>query len=229
MVARRRPELEALARELESTSRVSARVVACDLAEAGARDALLAAIADVEVDVLVNNAGFGSNGKFWENDAAREVGMVELNVTALTDLTRRLLPAMVLRGRGRILNIGSTAGFQPGPWMTTYYATKAFVNSFTQSLAFELRGTGVTATVSCPGPVATEFSAIAGNDKSALFKKSGGVAEPAAIALEAYQAMMAGKPMIVHGIRNKLAASASKLSPVAMTTAIAASLNRRTS
>lgn len=229
LVARRKPELEVLARELESTYRVTARVVPCDLGDAAARDALLVAVSDADIDILVNNAGFGSNGKFWENDAVREVGMVELNVTALTDLTRRLLPAMVLRGRGRILNIGSTAGFQPGPWMTTYYATKAFVNSFTQALAYELRGTGVTATVSCPGPVATEFGAIAGNDKSALFKKSGGVAEPAVIALEAYQAMLQGKPMIVHGARNKLAASASKVSPVALTTAIAASLNRRIS
>lgn len=227
LVARRRAELEALAQELTSTHGVTVRVMPCDLGDARAREALCEELADLDVELLVNNAGFGSNGKFWENDATREIAMVELNVTALTHLTRRLLPAMVAKGRGRVLNIGSTAGFQPGPYMATYYATKAYVNSFTQALAFELKGTGVTATVSCPGPVATEFAAIAGNDKSALFKQAGGVADATSVALEAYRAMKAGKPIVVHGVSNKLSAKVAQLAPTRIVTAVAAKLNRR--
>ena len=226
LVARRKNELDALAKELEVAHGIETLVVACDLAEKGAPETILRAVAarGADVEVLINNAGFGSNGAFWELDASRELGMVEVNVTALVTLTRGLLPDMVKKGRGRVLNIGSTAGFQPGPFMATYYASKAFVNSFTEALAFELRGTGVTATLSCPGATATEFAGVAGNDKSPLFK-SGGVATAEAVAREAYTAMKAGKPLVVHGFKNKAGVQALRVSARSAILKISAKLN----
>lgn len=226
LVARRRDRLDAMAAELSAAHGVKAHVVAADLMDPAAPKAILDEVErlGLEVGFLVNNAGFGSNGNFWELDADRERGMVEVNVTALVVLTRALLPAMVKRGSGRVLNVGSTAGFQPGPYMAGYYATKAFVNSFTEALAFELKGTGVTATVSCPGATATEFAGVAGNDKSALFKA--GAMGAAEVAADAYRAMHKGQVLVVHGARNKLSAWGSGLSPRSWSTAIAASLNR---
>lgn len=227
LVARRRDRLDALAAELSAAHGVKVHVLSADLMDPTAPGAILDEVSrlGLEVEFLVNNAGFGTNGNFWELDAERERGMVEVNITALVVLTRALLPAMVQRGRGRVLNIGSTAGFQPGPFMAGDYASKAFVNSFTEALAFELRGTGVTATVSCPGATATEFAAIAGNDKTRLFKA--GAMTAAEVAASAYRAMHAGRPMVVHGAINRLSAWSSGLSPRAAVIAIAAALNRR--
>jgi short-subunit dehydrogenase len=150
--------------------------------------------------------------------------MVQVNVTALVELTRLLLPAMLARKRGRILNIGSTAGFQPGPFMATYYATKAFVNSFTEALAYELKGTGVTATLSCPGATETEFAGHAGNAESLLFRL--GAADSLSVAREAYAAMMAGRSRIVHGFTNRLGVQAVRIGPKAAVLAVTARLNR---
>ncbi len=227
LVARRRDRLDALAAELTAAHGVKVHVVAVDLMDPAAPKVILDEVErlGLEVGFLVNNAGFGSNGNFWELDADRERGMVEVNVTALVVLTRALLPAMVKRGSGRVLNVGSTAGFQPGPFMAGYYATKAFVNSFTEALAFELKGTGVTATVSCPGATATEFAGVAGNDKTALFKA--GAMGATEVATDAYRAMHAGQTVVVHGVRNKLSAWSVGFSPRSVVTAIAASLNRR--
>jgi hypothetical protein len=176
------------------------------------------------VEFLVNNAGFGTTGAFATADVGRELAMVAVNVTTLVHLTRLLLPAMIERRSGRILNLGSTAGFLPGPFMAGYYASKAFVNSFTQALAYELRGTGVTATVSCPGATATEFSRVAGNDKSRLFQAAA-MAAPE-VAADAYRAMMRGRPMSVAGVRNKLAMQSLRFAPRSMAVAMAASLNK---
>ena len=228
LVARRKNELDALAKELADKHQTKSLVVPADLTDAGAPKHIHAEIARAGIDVefLVNNAGFGSNGRFWELDALKELGMIEVNVTALVPLTRLFVPDMVAKGRGRVLNIGSTAGFQPGPFMATYYASKAFVNHFTEALAFELKGTGVTATVSCPGATATEFAAVAGNDKSALFK-AGGVADAATVAGEAYRAMLAGKPMVVHGFKNKAGLQAVRVSPRSTLISVVAKLNKR--
>ena len=226
LVARRKERLDALAAELAAAHGVKVHVVTADLMEPAAPQQIVDAVAalGVEVESLVNNAGFGTNGPFWELDPAKERGMIEVNVTALVALTRAFLPGMVQRKRGRVLNIGSTAGFQPGPYMAGYYASKAFVNSFTEGLAYELRGTGVTATVSCPGATATEFALVAGNEKSKLFKM--GAMTAAEVAADGYRAMMAGRPMVVHGLKNKLSAWSVRLSPRALVTAIAASLNK---
>ncbi len=226
LVARRKDRLETLAAELRAAHPIEVHVIPADLGQADAPARVVAELEarGVSVEVLINNAGFGTNGPFAESDAARELEMIEVNVTALVKLTRLLLPGMVQRKQGRILNLGSTAGFQPGPFMAVYYASKAFVNSFSEALWFELKGTGVTVTVSCPGPVATEFASVAGNDKSALF--AAGAASAAAIAREAYQAMHDGKPMIVHGLRYKLMRQSLRISPRSVVRAVTARYNR---
>jgi hypothetical protein len=225
LVARRRDRLEVLAQELIDAHGIRAHVFAADLGiETGPGEVVAEAERlGLEVDFLVNNAGFGSSGAFAESDPGRELEMVQVNVAAVVELTRAFVQPMIARRRGRILNLGSTAGFQAGPFMATYYASKAFVNHFTEALAYELRGTGVTATVSCPGATATEFAVVAGNDRSRLFRM--GAASAPRTALEAYRAMMAGKPMIVHGARNKLAVQLLRLSPRAAVRAFAAALN----
>jgi short-subunit dehydrogenase len=204
LVARRRDKLEELAAHLRAAHGVVAVVLAEDLADAGAPRRIfddLAARA-IEVEFLVNNAGFATSGAFATLDLAREMSLVQVNVSAVTHLTGLFLPRMVARQSGRILNIGSTAGFQPGPFMTSYYASKAFVNTFTEALAYELRGTGVIATVCCPGATATEFSGIAGTSRSRLFRM--GATSAPFVARHAYRALMAGQSMSLPGWRAKL-------------------------
>ena len=225
LVARRRDRLEALAAELRSAHGVQAHVVAADLGSPQGPEQVFEEARRLEVEFLVNNAGLGASGAFAELPLGRELEMIQVNVTALVSLTRLFLPAMLARKRGRILNVGSTAGFPPGPFMAVYYASKAFVNSFTEALWYELRGTGVTATVSCPGATATEFSGVAGNDRSLLFRL--GAASPASVARQGYRAMMKGKPMVVHGLRNKLTIQSLRLTPRALSRAVTASLNPR--
>jgi len=226
LVARRKDRLDELARDLRAKhEKLKTHVVPIDL---GARDAAEKLVAEIDrlglsIDFLINNAGFGTSGAFHSSDANRELEMIQVNITVLVALTRALLPRMVARGSGRVLNVGSTAGFQPGPFMSVYYASKAFVNSFSEALWYELKGTGVTVTVSCPGATATEFSGVAGTDKSRLFAM--GATSPQVVARQAYRAMHAGKPMVVHGLKNKIAMQSLRVSPRSVVRAIAASLN----
>ena len=224
LVARRLPELQTLCAELEQRHGVKARAIACDLGSQSEMNELLVQVRELELDFLVNNAGFGTVGSFVTLPAEREAAMVELNVTAVLRLTREVLPGMVARGRGSILNVGSTAGFQPGPYMATYYATKAFVNSLSEALAYEVRGTGVSVTVSCPGPTTTEFGAVSGVDKSRLFKLGAATAE--SVARGAYRAMQRRKPLVVHGLMNWLLVQSLRFTPRAWVRAITALLNR---
>ena len=226
VVARRRDHLEALATRLAAEHGVAARVLAEDLADPIAPRRIFEELQGrrVEIDFLVNSAGFGMNGPFVDGDLGRQLAMVQVNATALMHLTRLVLPGMIARRSGRILNLGSTAGFQPGPGMTIYYATKAFVNSFTEGLAHELRGTGVTATVSCPGATATEFGKIAGNEESRLFHM--GTTPAAGVAAHAYRAMMAGKVMALPGWRAKLGLQMLRLGSRAKVRAVTARLNQ---
>ena len=226
LVARRKDLLDALAAELVRKHGIAAHVLVADL---GTLEGPAQVVADVqakqlEVEALVNNAGYGDSGAFVASDAAKQLGMVQLNMGALVSLTRAFLPGMVARKRGHVLNIGSTAGFQPGPYMAVYYASKAFVNSFTEALSYELKGTGVTATVSCPGATATGFSTVAGTSKSRLFKS--GAMEPGAVARDAYRACLSGRAMVVHGVKNKLAAFSVRFTPRGVIRAVAAALNR---
>jgi len=217
LVARRRGRLAELATELAAEHGIDTLVLAEDLSDSGSPRRIHAAVEanGLSIDVLVNNAGFGTNGAFAELDLAREIAMVHVNVTSLIELTRLFLPAMIARGRGHVLNVGSTAGFQPGPFMATYCATKAFVNSFTEALAEELRGTGVSATVSCPGATATEFSSISGNDTAPLFER-GVVATSSDVARHAYGAMKSGHVVAVPGLMNKVGVQALRLTPRAI-------------
>ena len=225
LVARRRDRLEALAAELRSAHGGKVEVLPADLATADAAPSLVEEVGrlGLQVDFLVNNAGFGASGAFAELPLERELAMIQVNIASLVVLTRSLLPAMIARRSGRILNVGSTAGFPPGPFMAVYYASKAFVNSFTEALWYELKGTGVTATVSCPGATATEFAEVAGSSRSLLFRL--GAANPGVVAAQGYRAMMKGKPMVIHGFKNKLTVQSLRLSPRAVARAIAASLN----
>jgi len=228
LVARTKERLEALAARLREQHGRTVHVVPADLSDPAAPEAVFDATRalGVEVDVLVNNAGFGSNGPFIEQDPSREAAMVQVNVTALMLLCRYFVPGMVARGRGRVLNIGSTAGFQPGPFMATYYATKAFVLSFSEALAHEVADSGVTVTCACPGATASEFATRSGNEDSRLFKQR----KPASaedVAEHAYEAMKRGDRVAVHGALNAVGAFSVRLSPRRLVTSIAASLNAK--
>lgn len=189
VVARRGDRLRALAAELHAAHGTDALVVEADLATAAGIAALTSATHGRRIDVLVNNAGFGARGAFHEAELARMLEMIDLNVRALTELTHHYLRPMVARGHGRVLQVGSTAGFLPGPLQAIYYASKAYVNSFAQATAEELRGTGVTVTVLAPGPVATEFFDVAGMERLS-FRAN---APPASkVARIGYEAMLRG-------------------------------------
>lgn len=226
LVARNEARLNALAERLRH-HKVRTFVMPFDLADPTTPQRLFDAVTakGLEVDFLVNNAGFGSTGPFLELDVAREKEMLQVNCTALLELCHRFIGPMKARGRGRVLNIASTAGFQPGPFMATYYATKAFVVSFSEALAHELKGTGVTVTASCPGATQTEFAKVAGNAESRLFQRPG-VAKADEVVHDAYEAMMEGEVVAVHGWMNYLAWQSLRVSPRAVVRAITASLNR---
>jgi len=227
LVARRRERLEALANQLSAQHQVSVGVLVEDLANPGAPGRILEQVrkAGVGIDFLVNDAGFGSHGNFAEADREVELRMVDVNVRAVVELCHRFLPAMLARRQGRILNFASVAGFVPGPLMATYYASKAFVLSFTEALAAELRGTGVTATAACPGPTRTEFGRVAKTDETRLFRI--GVADAASVARHAYQAMMAGKVVAIPGFMNKVNAFLPRLGPRSVVRGLVARLNRK--
>jgi hypothetical protein len=216
LLARRRDALDALATELAEKHGTRSRVMVADLAEAVAPEEIAATLASdgVDVDVVVNDAGFGALGPVAGVDERRQADMVQVNVMALTRLTRLFLPAMIERRRGGVLNLASTAAFQPGPNMAVYYATKAYVLSFTEALAEELKGSGVTATALCPGVTRTEFQEVAGMGDVALLKILG--ASPEAVARTGHRAFRAGKAVAIHGLANRLGVQSLRLSPRAV-------------
>ena len=206
LAARSVDKLEALATEIGG----GARAIAVDLSDPSGPRKLIAEVP--AVDVLVNNAGFADWGPFADAPEAKLDGMIELNVGALTRLTRAYLPGMVERGRGRVLNLASTASFQPGPLMAVYYATKAYVLSLSEALAEENRGTGVTVTALCPGPTASGFQARAAMEESRLVK---GRKLPSAASVAEYgvKAMNRGDVVAVPGLVNKVMAGSVRFSP----------------
>lgn len=224
LVARSEARLRELAGELEGKHRVAARVVVADLAKPDApREVFEAAGA---VDILVNNAGYGLSGKFAETDLRTELDMIQVNVTALTHLTKLFLRPMVERGRGRILNIASTASFQPGPLMAVYYATKAYVLSFSEAIGEELSGTGVTVTALCPGPTATGFQQKAKLGSEALLKLMKPVPSME-VARAGYRALMRGRRVVVPGVKNKIGVQSVRVSPRALVTRVVHALQAR--
>ena len=214
LVSRGEEALRKIRAELEAAHGIAATVLPADLSRDGEAKTVAAALAaaGLALDVLVNNAGIATYGPFAESDPEEERAMLEINVTNLTVLTRLLLPAMLRRKSGHVLNVASTAAFQPGPLMAAYYASKAYVLSFSLALSEELRDTGVTSTCLCPGPTATGFVARAKMETSRLFKR-GLVMDAATVARIGYRACLAGKPLVVPGALNRVGAFATRLVP----------------
>jgi uncharacterized protein len=220
LAARSADKLAQLATELR-TQGVTVKTVPLDLSTPLAPKFLFDQLQTegVAVDLLINKAGFGAFGEFAQMSNDKIVGQIQLNITALTELTRLFLPAMLARHSGRIMNVASTAGFQPGPLMAVYYATKAYVISFTEALANEVRNSGVTVTCFCPGATHTEFAKRAGNDKSRVFKQLGAM-NVERVALDGYRAVMEGRTLAISGAHNWLVAQSTRFAPRKMVTAI---------
>ncbi|MCW0183100.1 MAG: SDR family oxidoreductase [Zavarzinia sp.] len=216
LVARGEAALAALAAEVAKAHGVTATVITADLLDPAAPRALLA---DIEgrgfvVDVLVNNAGFGDGSPFAGASRDKTLGMVQVNVTALTDLMHGVLPGMVARGKGIILNVASTAAFQPGPSMAVYCATKAYVLSLSEAVAEELKGTGVTVTALCPGPTRTNFMEVADVAGNALFSKGlVPVMTSAEVAHIGHKAAKRGQVVAIAGLINQIGALAPRFTP----------------
>jgi len=222
LAARSKEKLEALKFELEKQYGVSVYVIAKDLSDQHAPKAVYEELKTrkIRVDYLINNAGFGDFGLFAETNWEKQLEMINLNVISLTYLTRLFLPDMIENKFGKILNIASTAAFQPGPTMSVYFATKAFVLSFSEAIANELKGTGVTVTALCPGATDTGFKAAAALDDSNLFKGNQ-IATSKEVAEFGYARMMEGKTVAIHGIVNNLMAQSVRFAPRNVVTSIA--------
>ncbi len=226
LVARNEEALHDVADALEGAYGTDAHVLPADLSVPGAADTVADRLHErgLSVDVLLNNAGVGARGAFAELDAQRQVDMIQVNVTALTHLTRRLLPAMQDRGRGGVLNVASTAGLQAGPYMSVYYATKAYVLSFSDGLAEEMAGTGVTVTCLAPGPTRTAFADRADMDEARLMDL-GATMTPAAVAAAGYDAFRAGRTLEIPGWPNKVGAILTRFTPRVLARKVTAWLN----
>jgi short-subunit dehydrogenase len=213
LVARNRDKLEARAADIRARSGVDVVCISADLTDPTGAGRLHASVKAKGLDVhyLVNNAGVGLYGKFANTDLAAELHMIQLNVTSLVELTKRFIPEMVERRSGRVLNVASTAAFVPGPWMSVYYATKAFVLSFSEALDYELKPQGISVTTLCPGPTESEFKVRAGSERSRLFEAF--VMDAPRVARVGFDAMMKGKPVAIPGLRNKLIPIAARATP----------------
>ena len=217
LTARNTAALELLATELRRDHKVEAIVLTADLSRPESPAQIFSELKGrgIGVDILVNNAGFGAHGLFAELPLGRQLQIIQVNVTALTELTGLFIPGMVERGRGGVLNVASVAGFVPGPGMAIYYATKAFVLSLTEALAAELAGTGLTVSALCPGPTATNFGQVArfemGRQKIRVPGMTG-----KAVAVQGHRAYRKGRVVAVTGIQNQLAVLVARLAPRAL-------------
>lgn len=225
LVARGIDKLEELARELRSKHNVRAEVVGADLTQPSAPEQIIKSLAErnLTIDVLVNNAGFGERGPFAQIDMQRQLDMIQVNITAVAHLTRLLLPGMIQRNVGGVLNVASTAAFQGGPNMAMYYATKAFVLSFTEALHEEVDGTKLHVTCLCPGPTHTGFVAAAHMEGINLFKMGAESADK--VAQVGYAAFQRNQAIAISGFKNKIGVFATRLGPRAVARKIAKMLN----
>jgi short-subunit dehydrogenase len=228
LVARNGPRLARVADELQRQFGITVKTFALDLTEFTAPQALFAQLqsAGVAVDVVVNNAGYGRYGEFADVPLEESLGQIQLNVTALVELTKLFLGPMLERRAGKIMNVASTAGFQPGPLMAVYYATKAYVISFSEALANELADKGITVTCLCPGATETGFAGRAGNDATRLFKNLRPM-DAKAVARAGYQALLKGKTLVIPGFRNWLVAESIRVSPRKLATAVSRWISER--
>lgn len=204
LVARSENKLNQLAKELNKKYGVQVKVIAKDLQKMDAIQEVYEATdaENIEVDILINNAGFGLFGEFLNTEREDELNMIDLNIKSLTYLTKLYLPSMVKRKRGKVMNVASTAAFQPGPLMAVYYATKAYVLSFSEALENELKGTGVSVTALCPGATETGFSNRANLEESKLFKS--GVMDVETVSNIGYRGMMKGQSLVIPGFQNRM-------------------------
>src|SRR5690242_14077702 len=225
LVARNASRLAQVADELQRQFGITVKPMALDLTAPPAPQFLFDQLSreGVAVDFLVNNAGYGLFGRFEEISPEESFGQIQLNIVALTALTRLFLAPMLKRKAGRILNIASTAGFQPGPLMAVYYATKAYVISFSEAIADELKSTGVSVTCHCPGATDTGFQKRAETENSILFKKLHPM-DAKTVARHAYRGMMAGKTLTFSGLRNRVVAESVRFAPRKIVTAISRKL-----
>jgi hypothetical protein len=221
LVARSADKLNQVAAELQSQFGVAVKTVALDLAAVPAPQFLFDQLQreGVTTDILVNNAGFGAFGEFASMPEQEILGQISLNITALTHLTRLFLPPMLARRSGKIMNMASTAAFQPGPLMAVYYATKAYVLSFSEALANEVAGSGVVVSCFCPGATDTNFQKRAGMENSRLFKKIGAM-NVEVVARDGYRGLTAGRSVVISGAQNWLVAESVRFAPRKLVTAI---------
>jgi len=225
LTARSEAKLRELAASLKG---VTATVIVADLADPAAPRRIVDELRakSIRVDALVNNAGLGAAGPFAETDPRKELESMQVNVVALTVLTKLLLPDMIARRSGRILNVASTAAFQPGPLMAVYYATKAYVLSFSEAIAEELRSSGVTVTALCPGPTETGFAAAANMTDTRLFTMRK-PAVSAEVARSGYEAMKSGRRVVITGLRNKIMAQSVRFAPRRLVNTIVRKIQER--
>jgi short-subunit dehydrogenase len=222
LAARRVEPMRALAEELEAIG-AKCTIIAADLSTSGAAAALVRELETqgLTVDVLINNAGLGINGRFDMSDPLRVNEILQVNVVALTELTRLLLPPMVAKRKGKVMLVASTAAFQPGPQMAVYCASKTYVLSFGEAIAYELKDSGVSVTTLCPGATDTEFASVAEAGSSALFKGLLPVMDAKEVARIGYQGLKAGRGVVITGLLNKVMATSSRMSPTPVSIRIA--------
>lgn len=216
LVAPVQAELEQVAQSIETEYGIEARVIAKDLELENSAQEIFDELQreGVTLDILVNNAGKGQNGKFWETPLERDIEMLRLNCEAMVKLLKLFIPQMVRRSRGRILNVSSVGGFEPGPLIAVYHATKAFALSLSESLTTELADSGVTVTTLCPGPTDTDFF-IKADMMDTRIVQQGNVMAPQTVAQAGYKALMSGDRIIVPGASNKIMTFARRLMPIA--------------
>jgi len=221
LVARSGSKLAQFADELQRQFGVSVKAIPLDLAAPPAPQFLFDQLQreDVAVDILVNNAAYGKFGEFADIPLEKTLGQIQLNVTALTHLTKLFLAPMIERRSGKIMNVASTAGFQPGPLMAVYYATKAYVIWFSEALANELKGSGVNVTCFCPGATETGFAKRADTESSRLFKQMGPM-DAKTVAQDGYRGLMKGKGLVISGFHNWLLAESVRFAPRRVVTSI---------
>lgn len=222
LVARSRSKLEALKQQLEQQNHIKVHVIEKDLSLTDSSQQIFDETREknIQIDYLINNAGFGDFGLFFQTQWSKELQMINLNITALTHLCKLYIPEMMQQGGGKILNVASTAAFQPGPTMAIYYATKAYVLHFSEAIGNELIGTNITVTALCPGATESGFQKVAAMEESNLVKGKK-LPSSKSVAEYGYRAMMKGKAVAIHGLMNYLMANSVRFSPRAMVVKLA--------
>lgn len=227
LVARSMENLMEVKKEIESKYNVTITIFSKDLSIEAEIVSLFDEVNEqnLQIDYLVNNAGFGLYGEFINTDLGKELNMIDLNIRTVTHLTKLFLPGMVERNNGGVMNIASTASFQPGPLMSVYYATKAYVLSFTEALQNEMKGTNIRITAVCPGPTETNFGNRASMHESRLFQ--GAIGDVKDVAKTAYDGFFSGKTIVIPGLSNKLLAGSVRFMPRKFVTSIVRKIQER--